>query len=147
MRASRKPSSVLLGRYTFVELDPQRQSFLPITTTPGIDAVISAIPVPRADVDDLFDRYLAGEFNETKGGPPIGARVAIVEGRFENWLATATGLAKDGKQSPSSFSVTKLLSISFPDGRFVRPSISIFSAATRRSFSVKASMIERAHLE
>jgi hypothetical protein len=41
-------------------------------------------------------RYLAGEFNETKGGPPIGARVAIVEGKFENWLATVTAREKGG---------------------------------------------------
>jgi transcription antitermination factor NusG len=73
---------VLLGRYVFVELDYQNQSFLPITTTPGVDAAFSAAPVPPADVDDLFDRYQACEFDETKGGPPIGARVAIVEGKF-----------------------------------------------------------------
>jgi len=92
----------LLGRYMFVELDYRNQSFLPITTTPGVEAVISNAgmpwPVDRTDVDDLFDRYLAGEFDETKGGPPVGARVAIVESRFENWLATVTGLEKGGKQ-------------------------------------------------
>jgi hypothetical protein len=74
---------------------------LPITTTPRVDAVISAAgvpwPAPRADVDDLFDRYLTGEFNETKSGPPIGARVAIVAGKVENWLAGATGIEKGGQ--------------------------------------------------
>jgi transcription antitermination factor NusG len=99
-QAKEKP---LLGRYVFVELDPESQSFMPVTTTPGVEAVISSAgvpwPVPRDEVNDLLDRYLAGEFNETrKGAPPIGARVAIIEGRFENWLATVTGLEKGGKQ-------------------------------------------------
>jgi hypothetical protein len=61
----------------------------------GIDAAIAAGDRPAI----LFDRYLAGEFNETKDGPPIGARVAIVEGRFDNWLATVTDLEKGGKFS------------------------------------------------
>jgi hypothetical protein len=38
--------------------------------------------------------YLAGEFNETKNGPPVGPHVAIVEGKFINWLATATSRTK-----------------------------------------------------
>jgi transcription antitermination factor NusG len=42
-----------LGRYMFVELDYQNQSFLPITATSGVDAVVSAAgvlwPVLRAD--------------------------------------------------------------------------------------------------
>src|SRR5262245_21203059 len=98
-QAKEKP---LLGRYVFVELDSENQSFMPVTTTPGVEAVISNAgapwPVPREDVLDLLERYLAGEFNETRGGPPIGARVAIVEGKFENWLATVTGIEKGGKQ-------------------------------------------------
>jgi transcription antitermination factor NusG len=85
----------------FVELDYQNQSFLPITATPDVTAVISAAgvpwPVPQVDVDDLFDRSLTGEFNETKGGLTIGARVAIVAGKFENWLATVTGIEKGGQ--------------------------------------------------
>jgi transcription antitermination factor NusG len=78
-QAKEKP---LLGRYVFVELDPERQSFMPVTTTPGVGAVISNAgvpwPVPRDEVNELVDRYLAGEFNETRNGAlPIGARVAM----------------------------------------------------------------------
>ena len=85
----------LLGRYVFVEVDYPRQSFGPITATAGVEALILASgepwPVKRSDVDDLMHRYLAGEFDEIKNGPlPVGARVAIVAGKFENWLATVT---------------------------------------------------------
>ena len=52
----------------------------------------------RADVDDLLERYLACEFDEIKNGFVVGAPVAIVSGKFENRLATVTGLEKGGRR-------------------------------------------------
>jgi len=92
----------LLGRYLFVELDPVNQSWLPVTATPGVQAVISnggsPCPIPRREVDHLFDAYLAGWFDETRGDLPIGARVAIVQGAFDNWIGTVTGIEGRGRQ-------------------------------------------------
>ena len=54
--------------------------------------------MPRADVKDLLARYLNGDFDTTRGGLiPIGARVCIMEGQFENWLATVTGRTAGGR--------------------------------------------------
>jgi len=92
----------LLGRYVFVEVDYPRQSFAPVMTIPGVESIISSgagVPwaMPRREVDDLFDRYLSGEFDEIKHGVPIGARVAIVAGKFEDWIATVTGRSGKGR--------------------------------------------------
>jgi transcription antitermination factor NusG len=98
-KAAERP---LLGRYLFVEIDFPRQSFSPVMAARGVEAIISSggtpWPMPRREVDNLFDRYLSGEFDEVKRGFPVGARVAIVAGEFENWIATVTGLEKGGKQ-------------------------------------------------
>ncbi|MGJ5074557.1 hypothetical protein [Bradyrhizobium oligotrophicum] len=41
---------------------------------------------------------MTGEFDAVANEPvPVGARVAIVEGKFENWLATVTAREKGGK--------------------------------------------------
>jgi transcription antitermination factor NusG len=91
----------LLGRYVFVELQPG-QAFLPVMTTAGVEAIISnagaPCVIPRRQVDRLFHAQLAGRFDETRGGPPVGARVAIVSGKFENWIATVTGIGHRGRQ-------------------------------------------------
>ncbi len=92
----------LLGRYMFVEVDYPRQSFGPLMAARGVEAIISSAgtpwPMPRAEVEDLLHRYMAGEFDEVARVPiPVGARVAIVEGEFENWLATVTANEKGGK--------------------------------------------------
>ncbi|WP_316219400.1 transcription termination/antitermination protein NusG [Bradyrhizobium sp. SZCCHNR2026] len=92
----------LLGRYMFVEVDYPLQSFGPLTATRGVEAIISSAdmpwPMPRVDVEDLLHRQMAGEFDEVARCPvPVGARVAIVEGEFENWLATVTAREKGGK--------------------------------------------------
>lgn len=94
----------LLGRYLFLELDYPKQSFASAMAVNGIEYAISVCgvpwPMPRREVDNLFDRYLSGEFDETALGPvPVGARVKIVEGKFENWLATVTGHKKGGALS------------------------------------------------
>ena len=91
----------LIGRYLFVEVDYPRQSFAPVRAARGVQDIVSHLGVPcvmpRADVEDFLERYLLGEFDEVTGKPvPIGARVAIVEGKFDNWLATVTGRQKGG---------------------------------------------------
>jgi transcription antitermination factor NusG len=91
-----------LARYLFVEVDYPRQDFQTVMDQRGVGYAISVAgipwPMPRADVEDLLHRYMAGEFDEVaKGLIPVGARVAIVEGKFENWLATVTGQEKGGK--------------------------------------------------
>jgi hypothetical protein len=54
--------------------------------------------MPRVDVEDLLSRCLAGEFDQVANEAiPIGARVCIVEGKFDNWLATITGRGKGGR--------------------------------------------------
>jgi hypothetical protein len=54
--------------------------------------------MPRADVEELLSRHLAGEFDQVANEAiPIGARVCLVEGRFDNWLATVTGREKGGR--------------------------------------------------
>jgi transcription antitermination factor NusG len=92
----------LLGRYLFVEVDFPKQSFGPVMSTPGVEYAISVAgvpwPMPRADVEDLLHRYMAGEFDEVANGPvPVGARVTLLEGQFENWLATVTAREKGGR--------------------------------------------------
>ncbi|WP_369726741.1 transcription termination/antitermination protein NusG [Bradyrhizobium sp. LLZ17] len=92
----------LLGRYLFVEIDYPRQSFAPIMEQRAVQYAISVAgvpwPMPRPDVEALLHRYMAGEFDEVAYGPvPVGARVAIVQGQFENWLATVTGQERGGK--------------------------------------------------
>ncbi len=92
-----------LGRYLFVEVNPYLQSFGPVMAVRGVQSVISVRnqpwPMPRADVEAVLHRYLAGEFDETTGSAPIGARVSIVAGEFDNWLATVTGVGKGDRVS------------------------------------------------
>jgi transcription antitermination factor NusG len=92
----------LLNRYMFVEVDHPRQSFGPVAAAKGVESIISLMGVPcvmpRAEVEDLLARYLAGEFDEVASEAiPIGARVCLVEGQFDNWLATVTGRGKGGR--------------------------------------------------
>ena len=111
----------LIGRYMFVEVDYPRQSFGPVKAVRGVEDIISHLGVPcvmpRGDVEDFLERYLLGEFDEVTGkGIPIGARVAIVEGKFDNWLATVTGREKGGgvtvKLLGKNIHVNKLLASS-----------------------------------
>ncbi|MGJ4997290.1 transcription termination/antitermination protein NusG [Bradyrhizobium sp. HKCCYLS3077] len=124
----------LLGSYMFVEVSYPQQSFGPLTATRGVEAIISSAgtpwPMPRAEVEDLLHRQMAGEFDEIDHVPiPVGARVAIVEGEFENWLATVTAYEKDRK-----------LLVRFHNGRrekiiarnSVRPAFGYYVRHTRR---------------
>ncbi|WP_316214931.1 transcription termination/antitermination protein NusG [Bradyrhizobium sp. SZCCHNR2035] len=113
----------LLGRYMFVEVNYPLQSFAPMTATRGVEAIISSAgapwPMPRADVEDLLHRYMAGEFDEVARGPiPVGARVAIVKGKFEGWLATVTADETGGRRL-----TVKLLGQNVHLGRVPRDSV------------------------
>jgi hypothetical protein len=81
-----------------------RQSFGDVEAAQGVESILSLMGVPcvmpRADVEDLLSRYLAGEFDQVaNGGIPLGARVCIVEGQFDSLLATVTAREKGGRLS------------------------------------------------
>lgn len=91
-----------LWRYLFVEVDYPRQSFATLEGAPAVESIISWQGIPcvirRDDVEDLMSRYLSGEFDEVSNGQlPVGARVVMVEGKFNNWLATVTGHGRGGR--------------------------------------------------
>lgn len=109
----------LFGRYIFVEIDFPQQSFGLARAANGVEAFISVAgaPVPFPDnwVEGMLCRYLAGEWDfvrqetvfyqeadgmlasRTNKPIPIGALVRIMEGEFEDMLATVTGRNKNGK--------------------------------------------------
>jgi transcription antitermination factor NusG len=97
-KATEKP---LLGRYVFVEVDHPRQSHGTVRNVDGVELILSGVlpdgtwgplPFPANCVSDLRLRYMAGEWDEIARGPlPVGARIKIVEGEFDNLLATVTG--------------------------------------------------------
>jgi transcription antitermination factor NusG len=83
----------ILGRYIFVEIDYPRQSFLTVDQVIYIDGLIknqgTAIPFPSHWIEGLLMRYMAGEWDEIANGKiPVGARIRIVEGEFQDQLAT-----------------------------------------------------------
>jgi transcription antitermination factor NusG len=85
----------LLGRYLFVEVDHPNQSFGAVKAVNGVETLISTLGAPTSFpshwVDNLRLRYMAGEWDEVaKGHMPIGARIRIVEGEFNDMLATVT---------------------------------------------------------
>lgn len=99
-KAVEKP---LLGRYLFVEVDHPRQSFGAVRLVNGVETVLSGVsghgdarkfgplPFPSHFVENLRYRYMQGEWDEIAKGPlPVGARIRVVEGEFENLLATIT---------------------------------------------------------
>lgn len=105
--AKEKP---LLGRYIFVEVDPKnnQQSFYAVRAVNGVEAVLSSwqqtttgIRIqPAAFCSDwiasMRQRQMAGEWDETRGPIPIGARIRLMEGEFADRLATVT--AKEGRR-------------------------------------------------
>lgn len=83
----------LLPRYLFVEVDYPRQSFGQVRLVNGVEGILcnSGVPIviPRRFVEDFLFRYMAGEFDEVaKSALPVGARVRIVEGPYDDVLAT-----------------------------------------------------------
>lgn len=92
----------LLGRYHFVEVDYPRQSFGAVRSAQGVESVVShmGIPavIPSGVVEDMLARYLAGEFDQVANAAiPIGGRVMILAGEFENLLATVTGFGRGAR--------------------------------------------------
>jgi transcription antitermination factor NusG len=92
----------LLSRYLFVEVDYPRQSFADVRSAYGVESIVSQLGIPAvipADkVEELLQRYMAGEFDQVANAAiPIGARVMILEGEFDNLLATVTGFGKGGR--------------------------------------------------
>ena len=96
----------ILGRYVFVEVDHPNQSFGSVRNVNGVEMILSGVlpdrtwgplPFPSHWVEGLLIRYLAGEWDEVaKGDIPVGARVRIIEGEWDNQLATVTN-RKHGK--------------------------------------------------
>jgi transcription antitermination factor NusG len=96
----------LLGRYIFVEVDQPLmdgrgrrlyepvQSFGEVRGVNGVEGFVSnpdPVRIPRAFVERFRQRYMAGEWDEVAKGPlPLGARIKIVEGEFNDMLATVT---------------------------------------------------------
>jgi transcription antitermination factor NusG len=103
----------LLGRYVFVEVDYPRQDFRTLGQIYGVQGLVGTFgtprPFPQFWVTDFMERYLAGEWDFVTQEPvqyrdaygnveirtnepmPIGARVRIIEGEFNDVLATVTG--------------------------------------------------------
>lgn len=94
-KAKEKP---LLGRYLFVEISHQ-QSFGEVRRANGIESLVGVAGEPlKVDwqvVNDFRMRQMAGEFDET-GEFQIGARIKIVQGQWDDYLATVIGCSKRG---------------------------------------------------
>jgi len=83
----------ILGRYLFVEVDHPAQSFRDVTAVFDVEGFVSnlgnPLPFPSRLVEGFIGRYLAGEWDEVAKGPiPVGARIRIMEGEFQDALAT-----------------------------------------------------------
>jgi len=117
--AKEKP---LLGRYVFVEVDQPRQSFGAARKVNGIEGFVSnpdPVRIPTHFVQRMRERYVYGEWDFVRQEPcpfyelnketgqmelqtrqnapiPIGARIKIVEGEFNDMLAVVT--ARKGRR-------------------------------------------------
>lgn len=94
-RVKRAVDKPLLGRYVFVEVDYPRQAFETVRSVNGVDTLIATMGIPTVFpshwIEGLMLRQLKGEWDEVaQGKAPVGARIRIVEGEFENELATLT---------------------------------------------------------
>lgn len=105
-RVKRAVERPLLGRYLFVEI-PRDEGTEAARSANGVEGFVSVggrpVTLPPGCVEDLMRRQFRGEWNfvdpdinfpDGKGGirvndkMPVGARVRIVEGPFEEMLAT-----------------------------------------------------------
>jgi transcription antitermination factor NusG len=87
----------ILGQYLFVEVDHPRQSYSTVNAIPDVDHMVSnlgaPIPFPRHWVANAIRRYMTGEFDEVAQGPiPVGAEIRIMEGEFNEQLATVVSV-------------------------------------------------------
>jgi transcription antitermination factor NusG len=93
----------LLGRYLFVELsNTGGQSFGAVKAVNGIEGFVGVCGVPQSVpshyVEDFRMRYMSGEWDfVSKETMPIGARVRVVEGEFNEMLATVIRRRRTGK--------------------------------------------------
>jgi transcription antitermination factor NusG len=109
-RVKQAKDKPLFGRYIFVEVDTENedQSFYAVRAVNGVDSILSSWqetrfgmrmePAPFCSewVLGMRLRQMAGEWDETKGALPIGARIRLMEGEFANQLAIIT--AKEGRR-------------------------------------------------
>ena len=90
----------ILGRYLFVEINDQ--NFWAVRNVDGIEALLTdqdRVPATVLDVEvgKLRERYMRGEWDFiAKAEIPVGARIRIMEGEFENLLTVVRG-RKRGK--------------------------------------------------
>ncbi|MGX9392549.1 transcription termination/antitermination protein NusG [Nitrobacteraceae bacterium UC4446_H13] len=91
-RVKKAEERPILGRYLFVEVDHPTQSFRDVTALFDVEGFVSnpnPLPFPSRLVEGFIRRYLAGEWDEVaKGTIPVGARIRIMEGEFQDALAT-----------------------------------------------------------
>lgn len=98
----------LISRYLFVEVDPNKRDFEDIRQTDGVEALLAnpatidgpdedRLPsvIPEGLIEELIRRQLMGEFDTTKGQLPEGARIRIMDGPYEDRIATI--ILKGGK--------------------------------------------------
>lgn len=109
-RTKQAKDKPLLGRYIFVEVDPKndQQSFYAVRAVNGVETVLSSWRQTRLGekyepaefstgwIESMRLRQMAGEWDETRGDVPIGARVRLMQGEFADMLATVT--AKEGRR-------------------------------------------------
>jgi len=90
----------LLGRYIFVQMPKEHAGI--VRWVNGIASLVAVagdpIAIPDSAVLDFRARYLSGEWDETKGKLPLGARVEITQGAFESYLGVLTSRSR-GKHS------------------------------------------------
>jgi transcription antitermination factor NusG len=94
-RVRRAVERPLLGRYLFIEVDHPRQNFGAVRDCRGVETLISNLgapcPFPSHEIESLRLRYMAGEWDTVAHGLlSVGSRIRIVEGQWENLLATVT---------------------------------------------------------
>lgn len=94
-RVKRAEERPILGRYLFVEVDHPDRSFHDVTAIFDVEYLVSSStegrpsPFPSRLVEGFMARYMAGEFDEVaKGKIPVGARIRIMEGEFQDAYAT-----------------------------------------------------------
>jgi transcription antitermination factor NusG len=109
-RTKKAKDKPLLGRYIFVEVDTKndQQSFYAVRAVNGVEAILSTWQQTRYGerfqpaafstdwIESMRLRQMAGEWDETRGHMPIGARVRLMQGEFADQLATVT--AKEGRR-------------------------------------------------
>lgn len=103
-RVRKAVERAILGRYLFVAVDDSFQSFHEVRMVNGVEGFVSMLgwpsPMNADEIESLRLRQMAGEWDEIVNGPiPVGARVRIMQGQFEDMLATVLGVSSRGRVS------------------------------------------------